>query len=241
MNIQKIHLLAVAPLLAISALLFWSAGGDGRALAAPPGSVATWEVSGWFSEACSCDPICPCWLDKGKPTLGYCNSVAVYKIEEGHYGQVRLDDLVVVMALASPEGETFKSGAAKFKLLAYYVDESTTQAQRQAIEEIWRNHIWSGFKASSGGLKAVRVTADIKPDYAKVSIPNVLTWEVKEWKVRRVKLPSHVHSFPDLHGDLRQGSSVNYRYADYGLTWGYPGKDAVFSTFKASSPKWAVP
>ncbi len=195
-----------------------------------------WSIKGDQATACSCDIPCPCSFGS-MPSKGHCEANTLIEIEEGHYGQVRLDDLVIVMALASPEGETFKSGAAKFKLLAFYVDESTTQAQRQAIEEIWRNHIWSGFKASSSELKAVRVTADIKPDYAKVSIPNILTWEVKEWKVRRVKLPSHVHSFPDLHGDLRQGSSVNYRYADYGLTWGYPGKDAVFSTFKASSPK----
>ena len=195
-----------------------------KAATSPP-----WEVSGVFSEACECTPPCPCWNGK-KPTQNHCHNVQVFKIDKGHYGAVSLDNLIVVSVAVSPEGKTMMESAAQSVLLALYVDRSTNAAQRQALEKIWDQSFNFGAKGSKGGLKAVKFqAADVGPDHAMVTIPGILTYEIRKGNDQPVE--SHD---PDIR-DLRLATSVHYRYSDYGMTWDYPGKHAAFARFHAQS------
>ena len=188
---------------------------------------STWEVSGVFSEACECTPPCPCWREK-KPTQNHCHNVQVFKIEKGHYGAVLLDNLIVVSVAVSPEGKTMQESAGQSVLYALYVDRSTSAAQRAALEKIWNQSFNLGVKGSKGSLKAVRFqAADVGPDRAIVTIPGILTYEIRKGNSQ----PMNVH-VPYIQ-DLRLASSVHYRYSDYGMTWDYPGKHAAFATFHA--------
>ena len=200
----------------------------GRALAADRAANSpAWEVSGVFSEACECTPPCPCWGGE-KPTQHHCHNVQVYKIEKGHYGTVSLDNLVVVSVVVSPEGKTMQESAAQSVLYTLYVDRSIAAAQREALEKIWNQYFNLGTKGSKGGLKAVRFQpADVGPDQAIVTIPGILTYEIR--KGNNQLMESHT---PDIR-DLRLATSVHYHYSDYGVTWDYPGKHAAFATFHA--------
>jgi hypothetical protein len=188
---------------------------------------ALWEVAGLWSEACPCNPPCPCWTGK-KPTFDHCENVQVYQIEKGHYGATPLDGLTVVVAWVSPENEIMDQAANRSNLLAFYVDRSTTAAQRQAIENIWRNHVLKGVKAARGELRALKMKATIKRDHATVTIPGILAYEVKEWRDNPVEIKDATLS------DFRQGASVAFRYSDFGLNWNNPGKHAMFATFRSN-------
>jgi hypothetical protein len=186
-----------------------------------------WEVSGVFSEACECTPPCPCWSGE-KPTQNHCHNLQVFKIEKGHYGAVSLDNLIVVSVWVSPEGKTMVESAGQSVLLALYLDRSINAAQRVAVEKIWDQSFNFGAKGKKGGLKAVRFqAAEVGPDRAIVTIPGILTYEVRKGNNQPVKIQDSY-----IHG-LRLASSVHYRYSDYGMTWDYPGKHAAFATFHA--------
>jgi hypothetical protein len=190
---------------------------------------AAWEVAGVWSEACDCNPPCPCWWKK-PPTLGHCENTQVYKIEKGHYGKVSLDGLVVAVIWVSPKGKIMDESLDQSVLVALYVDRSTTAVQRAAVEKIWHSAFMAGAKAGKGGMKAVAFSiAQFTPGHIRVAIPGILAYDVKEWKNHSVALND-----PYLSG-FRQGSSIQYRYADYGMKWNYPGKHAFFARFHAWS------
>lgn len=204
-----------------------------QAAARPAATAAAspvWEISGIFTEACECAPPCPCWWGK-MPTQHHCHNVQVYKIQKGHYGSVSLDELIVVVAVVSPEGKIMDESAGKSILAAMYVDRSTTGTQRRAIQEIWRESLLKGVKGNKGGFKAVRFSvAEVAPEHARVSIPGILSFEVRNGSGE----PMNVQ-YPYMHG-MRLGQSVEYRYLDYGMTWNEPGRHAAFATFQAQSP-----
>ena len=210
---------------AIAGLSAFAISGRGsRAEAAPE-----WEVSGIFSEACECNPPCPCWSGK-EPTQHHCHNVQIYKIENGRYGAVRLDGLVVVVAWVSPEGAVMDQSAGNSVLVALYVDRSTSVAQQQALGKIWRQSFLQGLEGRKGDLKAVRFqTAEVGPDRAIVVIPKILTFNV----TRGSEQPMH-SPMPQIR-HLRVATSVSYRYSDYGMSWNYPGRHAAFATFHAKS------
>ena len=219
------RLLWVLPVFALTAWFLWAAGAKRPLADQPTVASANWEVAGVWSEACDCDPPCPCWKKK-PPTLDHCENTMVFKIERGHYGKVALDGLVVAVVWVSPKGVIMDENPDRAVLLALYLDKSTTPAQREAVQKIWHDSFLAGMKGQKGGLKAVTFrTADFRTGYVSVSIPGILAYEIKEWKDSPVKLQD-----PYLSG-FRQGSSLQYRYADFGLKWNYPGKHAMFAAF----------
>ena len=55
-----------------------------------------WRVEGIYYEACNCDAVCPCYSAL-PPTYGYCEGNCAWHVAKGHYGDLLLDDLNVVM------------------------------------------------------------------------------------------------------------------------------------------------
>jgi hypothetical protein len=49
-----------------------------------------WHIEGKYVEYCSCDAGCPC-ESMAPPTRGHCNGLLAFEIEEGYFGDVRLD------------------------------------------------------------------------------------------------------------------------------------------------------
>src|SRR6266852_1072532 len=54
--------------------------------------VLKWQMSGSVVGACNCDWGCPCSFD-ARPTRGGCNGVYVWVVDEGRYGDTKLDGL----------------------------------------------------------------------------------------------------------------------------------------------------
>src|SRR5262245_66603445 len=60
-----------------------------------------WHIRGDILEACSCDVTCPCNFGSN-PTQVPCEAVLGWRIQEGQYGNLRLDGLNVVLYVRIP-------------------------------------------------------------------------------------------------------------------------------------------
>lgn len=89
-----------------------------------------WMIRGPNYGNCNCDWGCPCQFNK-LPTHGNCRSVDGMRIEEGFYGETRLDGLHWVNTFGWPGAVHEGNGECQS-----FVDERADEAQRAAILEI---------------------------------------------------------------------------------------------------------
>lgn len=93
-----------------------------------PGLVSTsWELEGTVLIACNCDWGCPCNFN-ALPTNDNCEGEWTWHVENGHYGDVRLDGLTFTVAVQWP-GAIHEGGGHALILF----DERADEAQREAI------------------------------------------------------------------------------------------------------------
>lgn len=86
-----------------------------------------WEIRGPKFGGCSCDYGCPCEFN-AKPTRAFCEGLEAHLIETGHFGDVRLDGLVVGARYRWP-GAVHEG----FGVVQGFIDERATEAQREAL------------------------------------------------------------------------------------------------------------
>ena len=86
-----------------------------------------WRLKGVEFVNCNCDFGCPCQF-AALPTHGNCEAVAAVRIEQGHFGDTRLDDLSFAMTLSWPGAIHQGNGQAQ-----PFIDERANEAQREAL------------------------------------------------------------------------------------------------------------
>jgi hypothetical protein len=143
-------------------------------------SDATWSIRGPHFVNCNCDYGCPCqfWA---RPTTGTCRAVVAWRIDEGHYGDVRLDGLCAVNTYAWPGAIHEGNGS-----MQSIIDQRATEPQRRALAAILQ-----GEGADPGAVmlqiyRAMCVTVheplfapiqlevDVEARTARLSVPGVL-------------------------------------------------------------------
>jgi hypothetical protein len=86
-----------------------------------------WVIRGPKIGACSCNYGCPCEFN-ARPTRAPCEGLEAHRIEQGHFGDVRLGGLIVGARYRWPgavhEGHGVVQG---------FIDERATPAQRDAL------------------------------------------------------------------------------------------------------------
>jgi len=100
-----------------------------------------WRMHGDVMEACSCATTCPCNFGSD-PTPLPCEVVLGWRIEEGHYGNTRLDGLSVVLYARIP-GNVFQGNWT----VGVYLDQRASQQQAEALGDI--------FAGNAGGWPAM--------------------------------------------------------------------------------------
>lgn len=100
-----------------------------------------WSVKGEYLESCTCKGACPC-IYLGSPTEESCTALVGWHIDEGHYGDVALNNLNVAVALHSPG----HMAEGKWKVVLY-LDQAADSRQNEALGTI--------FGGSAGGHPAV--------------------------------------------------------------------------------------
>jgi hypothetical protein len=86
-----------------------------------------WMIKGPKIGACSCSYGCPCEFN-ARPTHGHCEGLDAQRIEEGWFGDVRLDGLVIGARYRWP-GPVHEGGG----LVQGFIDARATEAQRKAL------------------------------------------------------------------------------------------------------------
>jgi hypothetical protein len=89
-----------------------------------------WLIKGPKIASCNCDYGCPCEFN-GRPTRGVCEGLEAHRIEQGHFGEVPLDGLVVAARYRWP-GPVHEGGGVAQAI----IDELATEAQRAALFKI---------------------------------------------------------------------------------------------------------
>jgi hypothetical protein len=85
-----------------------------------------WAVKANFTDACSCNPSCPC-VYGSPPTQGFCEGNGLVEVEKGHYGDVNLDGVSAVVTYhMGPNGAWTK----------YYVSDKASDKQVKAMSKL---------------------------------------------------------------------------------------------------------
>ena len=96
-------------------------------------ATTTWQVSGEYFEACSCDSVCPCPTSglAAPPTKGSCDAGLVFRVDRGRYGTTTLDGLSFAVLLHTP-GPMIQGNWT----VGVVLDERATAEQREALTQI---------------------------------------------------------------------------------------------------------
>ena len=89
-----------------------------------------WHIHGDYVLACNCDYGCPCNFS-ARPTMGFCQGAIGFRVDDGAYGDVRLDGQKACVAVKWPGAIREGNGVA-----AIYIDEGASPAQREALVKI---------------------------------------------------------------------------------------------------------
>lgn len=129
---------------------------------------------------CNCDWGCPCQFN-AMPTHGDCRASGAFRIEKGQFGETSLDGVTFAFLAAWPGAIHQGNGQAQL-----IIDESTNEAQRKAVEAIFR-----GEETEPGGtifnvfsnvidtyhdtiVAPIQFEADIEARTAKFSVPGIV-------------------------------------------------------------------
>jgi len=104
----------------------------------------SWRMRGDILEACNCTTTCPCNFGSD-PTQVPCEAILGFRIQEGQYGNTRLDGLNFVLYFQIP-GNAFQGGWT----LGVYLDQQAAQEQVQALGTILSGQAGGWFAVLDG-------------------------------------------------------------------------------------------
>jgi len=142
-----------------------------------------WTMRGQYMESCNCDYLCPCiYTNPQAPvTYDHCIAALVFRIDDGNYGETRLDGLKFALVIRS--GKVMADGKWIF---AGVVDERADEAQRQALAAIVsgeaggtpgfiRENLVSDFR----GVEFKPIEFNLNGLERSTSIPDILSFEIE--------------------------------------------------------------
>jgi hypothetical protein len=139
-----------------------------------------WRIRGVSFGNCNCSYGCPCQFE-ALPTHGHCQGFEVFRIDAGHFGDVRLDGLHAAVTYAWP-GPIFKGDGA----MQAIIDERAGEPQRHGLATVLHGgetapgatHWWVFHAMSSTVHPAlfapIAFEVDIDARTATVNIPGIL-------------------------------------------------------------------
>ena len=142
-----------------------------------------WSLRGEYMESCNCDYLCPCIYTnlEGAATHDHCTAVTVFRIDEGHFGETKLDGLKFALVIRS--GRVMADGNWIF---AGVVDDSANDLQRAALAAIGggeaggapaliRENLVSDFR----GVEFRPIEVHIERLERSAAIPDILAFEIE--------------------------------------------------------------
>ncbi len=188
-------------------------------------SAQDWALKGDHTEACCCDAACPCNFGS-TATMGHCDGNILLEIREGHFRDVRLDGISVIMA--------FRLG----DWVKLYISDNATDEQAKAAEQIMKLEPTYGILFSYGEPKILPsekapVSIEKTSTKMKFSVP-ASTVEIEMLEGRDGK-PIKIEnlSFPWLD-DYIQYKTITTSHKSENKEFSYSGTHAARSKIEVS-------
>jgi len=90
-----------------------------------------YSLEGTLLEVCNCNVLCPCWIGED-PDNGTCDTVVAYHFDKGAVDGVDVSGHTLAL-LAHVPGNILKGNWK----VAVYIDDKASEAQKQAIVDVW--------------------------------------------------------------------------------------------------------
>ena len=196
-----------------------------------------WRLRGTIVIACNCDYGCPCNFN-ARPTQGDCEGQWLWHVEEGSFGDVRLDGLSWTVTADWPSAIHEGGGRA----ICFY-DERADDAQREAIEALVRG--------GNGGPWGIFINTyeleDVRPARFDVQLESfqskIRIGDSVELELEPIKNPvtgAEVHPgavLPEglVCKEMSFGTSRTFRVQD-GIAYDHSGKYTAVAPFEYSAP-----
>ncbi len=138
-----------------------------------------WRIKGRELANCNCDYGCPCQFN-ALPTHGNCEAAVGYEIDEGNFGDVKLDGLRAAGVYYWPG--PVHEGNGRMQLI---VDERADDQQRDALTRIMLGEetepmatMWAVFSAMCSEkletlAKPIDLEIDVEKRTGRISVPGV--------------------------------------------------------------------
>ncbi|MFF9109661.1 DUF1326 domain-containing protein [Streptomyces sp. NPDC014805] len=207
-----------------------------------------WRLTGDWFDVCNCAIPCPCTFAQD-PTTGDCNGVLAWHIREGHYGDVRLDGLNLVM-LASFSGNVWTDSHRDPKA-AFFMDERADEQQRGALGAIfggqaggWPRQFVEMFHGEMRGMDVAPITVEVDDDLAswRAEVPGKVTAvaEALTGPTTAEGARVQVHNPPGSEVGPGQvatwGRAATDRADAFGFSWDRSGRSSKHFPFDWSGP-----
>jgi hypothetical protein len=201
----------------------------------------SWRMRGDVMEACSCATTCPCNFGSD-PTPLPCEVVIGWRIQDGNYGNTRLDGLSVVLYGRIP-GNVFQGNWT----VGVYLDQRASQQQAQALGDIFAGNAggWPAMLSSLIGnllpSKQVPIQFQTVDGEHRITVPGLL-------EVGSERVPNPLPGQPPLDpkvsdlavpfytGSVSVRRSRTLRLSDPGMSFQYAGRSSLVGQFDYSGP-----
>lgn len=196
-----------------------------------------WKLSGTYFETCNCEAACPC-VFTSPPTEGDCTALVAWHINEGRFGDTRLDGLNVALAVHAP-GTMVET---RWKVAAYF-DDRATQAQNDALHQIFGGKagghpaVLASFIGELLGARNVPMRFAGTGKNASLTIPGIADAAI-ETLAGQGGAPITIanHPFAVAPGEpATVARSKHFRFTDFGLDWTLSGRNGFLSAFTYQS------
>ncbi len=196
----------------------------------------SWRLKGTYFEACNCETACPC-VFLSPPTEGECTVLIVWHLDEGHFGDVSLNDLNVALAVHSPG----HMAEVKWKA-ALYVDERASAAQREALTKIFGGRAGGHLGRIAQHVGEVLEMRNISIEYRtdgkqrSVRLGNVAdaTIQAIEGPAGDVAISGHPLAIaPGFPAVVARSERLHYQ--DHGYRWEISKRNGFYSPFEYTS------
>lgn len=201
-------------------------------------STPNWKLRGKVILACNCDYGCPCNFN-GLPTTGNCEGNWNWYIEDGAFGDVRLDGLSVSLAVNWPGAIHEGDGHGMV-----IIDEAADERQREALVKL--------IQGEAGGPWQIIATTISKregPHFAKyefdfdgftssVRAGSYITLKMEPVKNKKTGAESHARAilpegFVFKEADLAASSEFR---VEGPVSFDYSGRYAALAPFEYAGP-----
>ena len=123
-----------------------------------------WSIEAKMISADSCSVGCPCILGE-PPTHGQCQYVALWQVESGRYGDVKLDG--VKFGLAGEFALKVVGQPIKHTFVAYYIDSGASAEQKEALRKLFTGPSFAG-QGQAAEVKEVPINFENLDAFAQV-------------------------------------------------------------------------